>query len=255
MKKLFLAWQDPNKRDWLPVGRLTYEKNVYCFVYTKGAKNSENFIPFSGMQKLDSVYESSEPFPILSNRLLSSSRSDYSDFISWLNIEDGKENTLQILSLTGGIRKTDNIEIFPCPEPNIEGGYEVQFFCRGLSHLTKETWKNVDSLKIGDRLYLLKDLQNPFEENALALRTDDPATIVGYCPRYFNKDFNLMLDKCGVNSVHVVVERLNLNAPLQLRLLCKLQSPWPKNFNPCSDELYEPMPASAKNAESECLFT
>jgi hypothetical protein len=70
--------------------------------------------------------------------LLPSSRPDYSNFISWLkNIAEGKENTLLILSLTGGIRKTDTLEVFPCPEPNIEKEYEVQCFCRGLSHLTK----------------------------------------------------------------------------------------------------------------------
>lgn len=252
MKTLFLAWQDPKVREWFPVGRLTHENNVYCFVYTKGAEKSKNFVPFSTMRDLDSVYESSELFPIFLNRLLPSSRPDYSNFISWLNIAEGKENTLLILSLTGGIRKTDTLEVFPCPEPNIEKEYEVQFFCRGLSHLTKEIWNRVDRLKVGDRLYLLKDLQNPFDETALALRTDDPATIVGYCPKYFNDDFNLLLHNCGADGVSVIVEKLNLNAPLQLRLLCKLQSSWPKNFNPCSNELYEPLPVSLRNSKSEC---
>jgi hypothetical protein len=36
-----------------------------------------------------------------------------------------------------------------------------------------------------------------------------------------------------------VVERVNCDAPLQLRLLCSLIADWPDNFQPCSDALYE----------------
>ena len=38
MKTLYLAWQDPEDRRWLPVGRLNFDGHVYRFVYTKGAE-------------------------------------------------------------------------------------------------------------------------------------------------------------------------------------------------------------------------
>ena len=36
MKTLYLAWQDPKDRRWFPVGRLSFDGEVYQFVYTKG---------------------------------------------------------------------------------------------------------------------------------------------------------------------------------------------------------------------------
>ena len=40
-------------------------------------------------------------------------------------------------------------------------------------------------------------------------------------------------------TVHVTVERVNPDAPLQFRLLCSLTADWPDSFQPCSDVLYE----------------
>ena len=37
MKILYLAWQDPQSRQWFPVGKLSVEGGIYRFVYTKGA--------------------------------------------------------------------------------------------------------------------------------------------------------------------------------------------------------------------------
>src|SRR5262250_671161 len=50
MKTLYLAWQDPEDRRWLPVGRLSFDGHVYRFVYTKGAEQSPRFVPFGAMR-------------------------------------------------------------------------------------------------------------------------------------------------------------------------------------------------------------
>jgi hypothetical protein len=34
---------------------------------------------------------------------------------------------------------------------------------------------------------------------------------------------------------------VNLDAPTQLRLLCRLTAPWPEDSHPCSEEQYEPL--------------
>jgi hypothetical protein len=74
MKTLYLAWQDPEGRRWLPVGRLSFDGHVYRFVYTKGAKQSPRFVPFGAMRDLHVVYESAVLFPLFANRLLSKTR-------------------------------------------------------------------------------------------------------------------------------------------------------------------------------------
>jgi hypothetical protein len=50
------------------------------------------------------------------------------------------------------------------------------------------------------------------------------------------------------DTVHVTVERVNRDAPLQLRLLCSLTAYWPDSFQPCSDALYEAL-AYSKNKD------
>ena len=83
----------------------------------------------------------------------------------------------------------------------------------------------------------MPDPQNPHDGYAIALRTDDPATIVGYCPRYVSGDFLEILEN-NPGSVEVHVKRVNAEAPMQLRLLCTLTADWPENFKPCSSDLY-----------------
>lgn len=64
---------------------------------------------------------------------------------------------------------------------------------------------------------------------------------VGYCPRYLNKDF-LILMKENPNHVQVRVERVNpAPTPLQLRLLCNLTAEWQPRFNPFSSNEYQPI--------------
>jgi hypothetical protein len=88
------------------------------------------------------------------------------------------------------------------------------------------------------QLFLMLDPQNPHDPLAVALRTVDPALLVGYCPRFLTADVHHLLQTVPA-TVHVVVERVNCDAPLQLRLLCSLIADWPDNFQPCSDALYE----------------
>jgi hypothetical protein len=246
MRKLFIIWQDPLKRRWYPVGQLTFEKNVYRFVYTKGAERadeSKRFIRFGRMQKLYITYESDELFPLFANRLLSEKRPEYENYIKWLKLDkNNHENRqLEMLAITGGSRKTDSLEILPCPWPTKEGKYEVFFFSHGISHLEKSIVKQVNKLKPEDRLFLMFDIQNRVDPMAITLRTDDPVMIVGYCPRYLTEDFRQILDKCDPSVLQVKVEQVNIDAPLQLRLLCSFTSPWPESFKPCSDGLFEPL--------------
>jgi len=55
---------EPHKGGWSPVGRLEFDQGTYRFVYTRGAKTATGFTPFSGMEKLEDIYESAELFPV-----------------------------------------------------------------------------------------------------------------------------------------------------------------------------------------------
>ena len=108
----------------------------------------------------------------------------------------------------------------------------------GIRCLPEPAVKRVDTLCPGEQLFLMPDPQNPLDAHALALRTTAPVTLVGYCPRYFNRDWLVLLRDDPVNT-GVIVERVNHDAPMQLRLLCRITAPWPEHFQPCVDEEYE----------------
>ena len=239
MKMLYLAWQDREDRRLLPVGRLSFDGHVYRFVYTKGAEQSPRFVPFGVMRDLHVVYESTVLFPPFANRLLSKTRPEYRDFLAWLDVPEHAAEPLVLLALTEGMRATDTLMVFPYPEKSSDGKYHVRFFSHGLRYVLPAIVQFIDEhLHPPAPLFLMLDPQNPHDPSAVALRTADPALLVGYCPRFLTADVRHLLQTVPA-TLHVAVERVNRDAPLQLRLLCSLTADWPDNFQPCSDALYE----------------
>lgn len=241
MKALFVAYQDSATRQWAPVARLTREDGRYHFAYTRGVREFRNFVPFGRMTDLNAEYVSETLFPLFANRVLPKSRPEYGDYLSWLGLSQASHDALEELARTGGLRATDSLELIPCPAPTEGNRYEVFFFARGLRHLGKDSQERALTLATGERLYLAQDLQNGFDNTALLLRTGDPVTLVGYAPRYYSRDFTRLIEQVGANEVSVTVERVNTNAPLQYRVLCKLSAPWPTGFAPCESGDYEPL--------------
>lgn len=239
MKALFVAWQDTQSRRWAPVGRLTRNNGVYRFVYTQGALLLPNFRPFGRMHDLHQAYESDELFPIFANRILAKSRPEYVEYMKWLGLSSQQHDALEELARTGGLRATDSLEVFPCPEPTEGRNYEIYFFSHGLRHLHHENDARTRVLEAGERLYLMQDFQNPYDAMALLLRTDDPITLVGYAPRYYSSELTKLIKSTGPDNVKVTVEQVNRDAPIQYRLLCRLVAPWPADFAPCAKEEFK----------------
>lgn len=240
-KKVFLAWQDPQTRGWFPVGQLSRDGEDFRFVYTKGAEASARFQPFGRMTSLNAVYVGRELFPLFANRLLPRSRPEYRDFLSWLGVDEGAADELELLWRSGAERATDTLQVVACPEPSADGRYRVEFFSHGIRHLPPQTLERIARLSLGERLYLVVDLQNEWDESALMLRTGDPIDIVGYCPRFYSGEFSRLIERSAQDQVVVKVAAVNPSAPLQFRLRCLLTAPWPRDFTPCEQELFEPL--------------
>jgi hypothetical protein len=137
LKTLFLAWQDPHSRSWFPIGKLTQEHEIYEFSYLQGAleaKDKAGFEPIVSFPYFDQHYRSSDLFPLFANRLLRPSRPEFKDFVQWLNIPEQEDDPIALLARSGGKRKTDNFEVFPCPERDADGNYHIHFFTHGLRY-------------------------------------------------------------------------------------------------------------------------
>ena len=232
---------DPAKESWSPIGRLQFEAGTYRFVYTQGARTARGFAPFTGMEKLDEVYESDKLFPVFENRLLSKSRPEYDAYLRWSGFSPAAQpDPLAILGVTEGIRQTDMIEVFPCPLPDEEGGYRSSFFLHGLRHMPEAAKARVMALKPDERLYPMLDFCNPTDGNAVALRAENERVLLGYVPRYLAHDVWKLHQNSGAELMQVFVNRVNHDAPLQQRLLCRMHARWPAGFEPCSGEEFQP---------------
>ncbi len=218
---VYLAWQAPETRSWHVVGALRELNGRYEFQYTRGVLADEKFVPFSGMDDINKIYVSDELFPLFRNRLLSRKRPEYPHFIRWLGLTEAEATPLKILARSGASRGTDQLQMFNKLEIGPSGIFEHYFFAHGLSHLAKSAQKRVDSLHGGEALYLCRDCQNPHDKDAVLVRADKPSEIVGYCPRYLAVDMGRLLE--GADYMTVEVERVASDAPINYRLMCKVQ--------------------------------
>ena len=232
MKTLFLAWLDPIQRRWYPVGRLTNHGDEYEFRYTEGvlaARAEAGFQPLAAFPQVTATYRSPELFALFSNRLLPRSRPDYREFIEWLHIPESEVEPFVILARSGGRRATDTFEVFPEPQVDENGIAVLHFFIHGIRHSSVGAVERAETLVEGERLLLLHDLQNPFDRNALALRTGDASPgdlhLLGFCPRYLSEE---VLSIIREHPERVQVEVAHVNpppAPAQMRVLCSMQLP------------------------------
>lgn len=235
MKTLFVAWQQPDSKEWIPVAKLEYDGSTYAFSYTQGIFRAKDFRQFSGMKNVQAIYESPRLFPLFANRMISKSRPEFKDYLRWLGLPDRDVRPMEILALTGGIRGTDSIEIFQPPVVSDQGKYELKFFARSLSHLPQAALERISALQKGERIYLMKDPQNDFDTQAVAIRTGTPSWFLGYCPKYYAQDLGSLLEepKCDLT---VTVKCINLDAPSNMRLLCSVTASIPTGFAPLSKE-------------------
>ena len=109
--------------------------------------------------------------------------------------------------------------------------------------MNAEVLKRIASLEANERLYLMLDLQNPYDANAVAIRTDSDRAMLGYVPRYLAAEVWELCRSCDLSFIKLFVEQVNHDAPLQQRLLCRMNACWPNGFEPCSGEAFQPIPS------------
>jgi hypothetical protein len=245
MSSLFVALRPatPETAGWRPVGRLEHDGRLYRFWYTHGARQP-GFRPFTGMEDLNQVYESEHLFPLFANRLLSESRPEYEAYLRWGGFDpDNPPDPILVLGVTEGIRQTDSVEVFPCPSPGTDGCYFSKFFLHGIRWLPPAAISRVANLQAGESLKLMADLQNSHDPWAVAVRTEMDRSLIGYVPRYLAHDVWRLVQECQVDFIKLSVGRVNPDAPLQNRVLCRMHACWPDGFRPCSGDEFLPIPA------------
>lgn len=227
---------------WEPVAKLEEVHGIYSFSYTQGALN-KNFVPFPRMNILDKVYESTELFPFFQNRLIPERRPEYFTMLSWLDMVPGANDPLEILSASGGSRKTDNFRIIKVPQMSANKEYRLKFFLSGIAYISGDAKRELLTLDGRTRLSCIIEEGNRADSNAISVINPCTGHHLGYYPHYLNEDLIYVNRKLGVTgsklSTSIPVLKINLSAPEQYRLLCESVTPWPDGFVPFQSEKYK----------------
>lgn len=234
MKSVYILWQDKSHsgRMWHPVAKLIQcESGAYSLTYTQGAKNPR-FQPFSRMSDKNKAYSSDELFAFLKNRIPPSSRPEHEDLFRWCDLESSA-NYLDLLSVSGGEKVTDNYRVISLPERK-NNQYINTFFVSGIRYLSDDQKKIIEAFPHNHQLDYKFEDDNINDPQAVLLLDKDQELKIGYYPKYLTNDLR-KLDRLAAESIKIEVVRVNETAPEQFKLLCRTISDWPLHFSPCDD--------------------
>lgn len=243
-KTLFLAWQDKHMtRGWFPVGRLDIlrDPREYRFRYTRGAERAHEkagFEPLLDFPSWHRTYVSSDLFPLFKNRVISSERRSFAEYLRSLDLPENADPA-EILEIGGGYRATDNFEVFPKIERRADGSFRCRFFLHGWRHVNANALERIERLEAGEKLSVTIELTNPTTKLAVQIQTQD-FYVIGWAPRYLVDDLvTAMAHSRGEYAAKVV--RINPSpAPSRQRLLVELSGEWP-DYEPMSESDFEPL--------------
>lgn len=251
MKSLFLAWQAPKdshrSRAWFPIGRLDAESSdsevTSCrFRYTGGAKRAHEevgFEPLVSFPEFTEDYRSEKLFPLFHNRVLSPKRADFAEYIEWLGLSKEQADPISILSVSGGMRVTDNLQTFPKVEVGADGSFQLRFFAHGLRHLPEASRERAKQLTPGEKLRIMVEVNNPATRLAVTLHAED-YVMVGWAPRYLVDDLVTCIPRAP--EIEATVVKVNhLHAPLNQSILVEYTGRAPENHHLMSSPDFTPL--------------
>ncbi len=238
MKSVFVIWKDIEDGMWYPVAKLTRDKGIYRFNYTQGSKHP-NFISFPKMKDKTKVYVSNELFSFFQNRLLPQNRPEFRKMINWSGMTTDGYDELDMLSISGGARQTDEYRVIALPECSGVDEYKIRFFISGIRYLESFNLHRISDLIPGEKLLFEFEEDNEFDCNAVYATTSDSERVkIGYCPKYFNCDIRELLNNPALEEYKLTVVQVNNDAPPPYRLLCDFSTKWPENFVPLISNEY-----------------
>lgn len=236
--ELLVLWQHPESHAILPIGRFSRHDNRYSFEYTAGAAEIHGFRPLPGLEDLHRRYESDQIPAVFHQRVMSSDRPDYADYLDSMGL--AAATPWEQIVESGGRRAGDTLQFMQLPTV-ADGRARARFLANGVSHIPEAT-RHLDgrdvlvsrnqqetalqSLRRGDRVQLEAEFHNPMDPSAVLLTVD--GIPVGWVPRAMSASVRELMD---VEPREAVVYRVNgPGAPFHLRLALDLDTSAPAGF-------------------------
>ena len=211
-----------------------------AFAILMGAERAQKeaeFLPLLDFPRLSEDYKSSELFPLFRNRVIAPRRPDRPDYLRNLDLSEDAD-PIEILSVNGGTRMTDDYEVFPKLVKHADGRFACRFFLHGWRHVNASAQDRMDRLTQGEELYVTLELTNPATRLAVQVQTTD-YSMIGWTPRYLVQDLTAAMAETANYSAHVV--RINPQpAPSKQRVLIEMRGCWHKH-EPMSSQDFQPL--------------
>ncbi len=235
---LLVMWQHPVTREILPIGRFWRRGASYIFAYTAAAADIEGFRPLPGLDQLDRRYESERIPAVFDQRVMSSERSDYADYLGTIGLTAA--TPWEQIVESGGRRAGDTLQFMALPAV-VGGRASARFLANGVSHIPEAARRLSDreilvtreqqeaalqSVKVGGSVGLEPEADNPQDPAAVLITV--AGVPVGWVPRLLSAGVRELLHAAPLEAR---VHRVNgVNAPFHLRLALDFDAPAPDGF-------------------------
>lgn len=216
---LLLIWQNPESRKFHRVGRLSLrEDGGYSFSYWDGALEIDGFSKLVQFPETEEANEFDVLPQFFENRVLTSDRENYNDYLRWIGLDDASSNfPMEFMALTGGSRATDTFHLVQ--EPPINPGLYSRFFASSLRHLDPDG-ELIDKLAEGELMSLAEDVEHDRVPPAMLLIAESGEKI-GHLPEWLVDEVHELLRED--HELCLRIEKLNPKAPYHLRLLGRIE--------------------------------
>ena len=221
-RRLLLVWQNPVTRKFATVAHLNQlDDGRFAFSYLEGVQSEEGFFPLDEYPDLDVTYLSDSLPVFFANRVMSSGRGSYAEYLDRLGLTSvaSAEVPMEVLVRTGAGRATDTFHIVEAPSSRADR-FESRFFVSGIGYIEGAV-ELVRSLQSGANLTLRPEPGNQANPRAVLLDAHDERPI-GWVPDWLCDQVRTLMED-GF-ELRASVERINEAAPLRLQVLCRIDA-------------------------------
>ena len=208
---LYLIWKDPQSRRNYTIGKLSRGDKFffeYCDEFAEAEKHGWSRLEVFPENRR---YESETLFSVFSSRLPDRKRRDIDKILKKYGLESFDEYDL--LRKSGARLPIDTYSFIDPIFPD-EETIDREFYVMGVRHHAACQGNDCallsESLRIGDRLTLKRDPDNPHDPNAIRIYTAQKE-LLGYVPRYYTAAILERLDKglsydCRVSDINQALD-------------------------------------------------
>lgn len=220
-RELLVVWQHPSSRRFVSVAELAQlSDGTFAFRYLPEAASTPDFFALVEYPDLDKTYISDELPVFFANRVMSSDRYNYEQYLGWLDLQgvDPRDVPVEVLARTGGGRATDTFHIVDRPLRG-ESVFSSRFFVSGIRYVERPE-EVVTAVSAGHRLELRRQPENKLNPKAVIVDVENGRQL-GWVPDWLCGEVTDMLDDGW--RIELVAEKVNPDAPAHTRVLCLLK--------------------------------